>query len=315
MKNEWKYIQTDPTRVVVREIELDSGKGGDDAVIVFMTDPHFNSYTEKDLEDEVLASTIEYRKWNANGASVQNLERGFEYARLENADAVVIGGDVLDFLSEGCIKLMKENLWDKYPDTIVCLGNHEAAKKVQGKVADKTPIEEKLDILQKNWNHNVRYYSRAIKDKAMVIALDNASMSDMGYIGFFDEQIELLAQDLSIARDKEYKVFLLYHIPISTLNKQSGATKASMIGDKNSNNIDFCYISIGPWVSEATKKFYELIANNADIIGGCLCGHVHSDFYTEIKAKDYQGNETTIPQYVMMGMPYGKGHVMTIRVK
>ena len=88
MKNEWKYIQTDPTRVVVREIELDSGKGGDDAVIVFMTDPHFNSYTEKDLEDEVLASTIEYRKWNANGASVQNLERGFEYARLENADAV-----------------------------------------------------------------------------------------------------------------------------------------------------------------------------------------------------------------------------------
>lgn len=315
MRNEWKYTRTDPAQVVVREIEIDSGKGGEEAVIVHLTDPHFNDYTENDLKDPILASTIEFRKWNAGGASVYKLENCFEYAKSVNADQVVITGDVLDFLSEGCIKLMREQLWDKHPDTIVSLGNHETAKKVQGKVADTSPMEPKMELLQKNWNHDIRYFSKVIKDKAMIIQLDNTSGFDFGHKGFFSCQAEPLKADLERARENGYKVMLFYHVPINTGNSEAGTVASSMIGDKNVSAVNFHTLAVNGEQDGADGEIYKLIVNNGDIIAGCFCGHLHSDFYTDIKAKTADGEDTVIPQYVLMGTPYGKGHALKITVK
>ena len=64
MKNEWIY-KTEESGLVVREVEFESGKGGKPVTMVFMADPHFNSYVERDLEDPVIASTVQFRKWNA----------------------------------------------------------------------------------------------------------------------------------------------------------------------------------------------------------------------------------------------------------
>ena len=70
------------------------------------------------------------------------------------------------------------------------------------------------------------------------------------------------------------------------------------------------YSSTGP-----DKKIYELIVNNGDIIKGAFCGHLHSDFYTEIAAKTPDGGRTVIPQYVLCGEPYNEGHALKIIVK
>ncbi|MBQ9112711.1 MAG: metallophosphoesterase [Clostridia bacterium] len=315
MTNEWRYTQTDPSRVVVREIEIDSGRGGDEVVIVHMTDPHFNAHTENDLKNPILASTIEHRKWQAGGASVPNLERCLEYAKGVNADQVVITGDVLDFLSEGCINLMNEHLWAKYPDTIVSLGNHELAYKVQGKLPDDAPIEPKYELLQKNWNHDIRYSAKVLGDKVMIIQMDNASAWDFGNRGFFDIQVEPLKRDLTLAREKGYTVLLFYHTPMSTEDRSKDPVKSSMVGDKNMHTVNFAHIGIASYIEGATGEIYRMITSNADIIKGCFCGHFHSDFYTELKATNADGTDAVIPQYVLMGTPYGKGHVLKITVK
>ena len=314
MKNEWKYIQTEKDRVIVREVEFDTGKGGEPAVIVHFTDPHFNMFTEKDLENPVLASTHEFRKWNANGASVPNCERCFDYAEEVGADQVVITGDVLDFLSEGCMKLMKEHIWDKHPDTLVTMGNHEAARKVQGKINDETTAESRAQLLQANWSHDIYYTSKIIKDKAMVIALDNSSEFDFGHKGFFECQVEPLKRDLAIAREKGLKVLLFYHAPLCTRMPEAGYIPSSFLGDKNLTAVNFG-TQVKLWDSEGNQAVYDIITNNADIIGGCFCGHFHCDFYTEIKAKTADGQEDVIPQYVLVGTPYNKGHVIKITVK
>ena len=315
MRNEWKYTRTDPEEVVIREIEIDSGKGGEEAVIVQLTDVHFNAYTENDLKDPVLASTIEYRKWNAGGATVSRLERCFAYAESVGADQVVITGDVLDFFSEGCMLLMKEHIWDKHPDTIVSLGNHEPVKKVQGKVDDHEPLDAKLEVLQKNWNHDISYFSKVIKEKAMVIQLDNTSGYDFGHKGFYSHQVEPLKADLDRARANGYKVMLFYHDPINIGVSDAQPIPATRIGDKNSVCRSFHNLPICAEQDGADGEVYKLIVNNADIIAGCFCGHYHSDFYTEIKAKTADGEDTVIPQYVLMGVPYGKGQAFKITVK
>ena len=315
MKNEWRYTQFERSALTVREIEIDSGKGGEPVVIVNIADPHFNAYTENDLKEPALASTIEYRKWQAGGASVPNFERCIDYAKSVSADQVVISGDVLDFLSEGCVKLMKEHIWDKYPDTLVCMGNHDTAKKVQGKVEDTSTIRSKLELLQKVWNHDIRYESRVLKNKVLLIVMDNATEYDFGHKGFFAEQIEPLQADLIRARKNDWKVLIFYHVPISTEDKTKDPVVSSMVGDKNVHTVNFAHIGIASYTDGATGEIYRMIVSNADIIGGCFCGHLHSDFYTEIKAADANGEPDVIPQYVLIGTPYDKGHVIKIVVR
>ena len=314
MRNEWKYTQTDKSRVIVREIEIETGKGGEAAVIVHFTDSHFNGFTENDLANPVLASTHEFRKWGANGANVPNCQRCFDYAESIGADQVVITGDVLDFLAEGSIKLMKEHIWDKYPDTIVTMGNHDATRKVQGKVEDTSTVASRMRILQDSWKHDIYYSSYIIKDKAMIIQLDNSSEFDVGHKGFFDCQIESLKRDITIARERGLKALIFYHSPLCTKNPDAGVTLSSYVGDKNVSAVNF-NTQIALWNNEPTLAVYDILTNNADVVAGCFCGHFHSDFYTEIKAKTADGEDTVIPQYVLIGTPYDKGHVLKILVK
>ena len=56
------------------------------------------------------------------------------------------------------------------------------------------------------------------------------------------------------------------------------------------------------------------MTHNADVIRGIFCGHWHSDFYTEILAETPDGKKTVIPQYVLTGNMYDKGHALIITV-
>ena len=82
---------------------------------------------------------------------------------------------------------------------------------------------------------------------------------------------------------------------------RSGNCNGSTQGSSNAD------IVIGPGFS------------NADIVKAVFCGHMHSDYYTEIIAtyKDADGKtvDTVIPQYVHTGSIYdGTGHVFRITV-
>ena len=311
--NFWKYKTAG--EVVVREVTIDTGKGGEDIEIVQLTDIHINYCTAEDLLDPVLKSTYENRKWLANFAVKSNLQKCLNYAK--DADQIVITGDILDYLSKGTLAKAKEYIFDPYPTVMATLGNHEPVKKCQGKVAENTSFTTRMKELEENWIGDVYYQSKVLGDKVMVIAMDNGSLADekkqQGV--FWERQVELLRADLATARANGYAVLLFYHVPISTTNTKYQEVQSTFIGDKNNVTFNFFAYGVGYSSTGPDKKIYELIVNNGDIIKGAFCGHLHSDFYTEIAAKTPDGGITVIPQYVLCGVPYNEGHALKIIVK
>lgn len=303
----WIY-QLENSKIMVREAVFDSGKGGDPVTIAQISDLHFNYCNEEDFETGSLAllSTYDYRKWLANGESVPNAEKCLKMASA--ADQMVITGDVLDYLSLGAMELMQKHIWDKYPDALACLGNHESTRVCQGKVEDKTTLESRLDILEDFWIHDMYYTSRIIKDKVMVIQLDNGTKDR-----FWESQIEPLKADLDLAREKGYVVLLFYHIPIATNNAEAGMVSPLRVNSNKEK--DFTNYGASNKENDPTSQVYNLIVNNADVIKATFCGHLHSDYYTEIIAKNSDGTDAIIPQYILTGTPYDDGHVLWITVK
>ncbi len=313
--NNWMYrIESDG--LTVREISIDTDHGGEPVTVVHLTDLHFNSFHPRDFEEAnpALMSTYEYRKWLAGGASVPTAVKCLEYGKT--ADKIVITGDILDFLSYGCIELAKKHIFEPYGQKIMAsLGNHDAVRKVQGKVEDSTSLQSRLEILKKNWCNDIYYSSEILGDKVMLIQMDNSSQYDENRIPFWDHQIESLSRDLALARKHGYAVLLFFHCNISTGDPQDRRVRASMLGDKNAEYRNFYDYYAKSDSEGASGIVYNLIVNNGDIIKGCFCGHHHSDFYTEILAKTPSGADTVIPQYCMMASIYGQGHIFKITVK
>lgn len=295
--------------VCVREITIDSEKNGREVTVGVIADPHFNKCNENDLKNPTLASTYEKRLWLANGSSVPNAEKSLEV--ISDCDAMVVCGDALDYLSEGCAELLYSVIWDKYPDAIVTSGNHELAQRMQGEVNECLSVEKRIEMLEKIWRHDVFYTSRVLGDKVMLIGIDNSLLNR-----FTDRVVEPLRRDLKIAREKGYTVLIFYHIPLATLDPEYKAARSSFVGD-GSGEISNLYDKGAGGVSStpADLEVYKLITTNADIIGGCFCGHTHNDFYTEIKAKTVSGEDRPIPQYVLIGTPYSNGHAIKITIK
>lgn len=303
----WIY-QDGTDGVYVRELNIDTDLGGPSVEIIQITDLHFNYCNAQDFAENnpVIMSTYKNRTWLANGGSVDEAQRCLAYA--EASDQIVVTGDIYDYLSWGCIELTETHLFSKYPDVLACLGNHEYERQMQGEIEDTTSIASRLEIIKQHWINDIYYASRVIKDKVMVITLDN------GQNQFWESQIPLLQADLEKARENGYVVLMFYHIQLSTgPNYDLGAY--TNLRDP-SKVVNFCY---GGLVSPNTKtgpsrELYDLIASNGDIIKGCFCGHMHADYYTEIQATTPKGESTVIPQIVLNGAPYNGGNVLKITV-
>ena len=315
-KDPWHYGMWN--NVKIREVTIDSGKGGDPVTVIQITDLHMGAMTEQDLKNPTLASTAQYRKWGANGAFVPNAKASLDYADSQNPDQIVITGDAIDYLSEGSMNLLKETVWDRYRDedgkvsrVLVALGNHEREQKIEGRVLESLSIEEREQMVKDNWEHEILYTSRILKEKVMVIQMDNG----MGY--FRDEQVPLLRADLALAREKGYTVLLFFHEPISTGNTKDRDVEASYAGAGAGTSYNFYTGSTvaNPFSTGTNGDIYQLIVNSADVVGGVFCGHLHADFYTEIQAKTPDGQAKIIPQYVLTGTPYDQGHALKITVR
>lgn len=171
--------------------------------------------------------------------------------------------------------------------------------------------EQIREILAKNWCNDIYYASRIIKNKVMVIAIDNSSSH------FFAEQVPLLTADLQKAREHGYVVLMFYHIPLLTGDPSDNYKTADSeyytgnwsFGTEVGHNL------IGKYSIGADKQTYDLICNNGDIIYGTFCGHVHGDYYSEIHAKTAAGEEIMIPQYAIQGTVYDRGHFLKITIE
>lgn len=308
--NIWNYSPL-PDGVIERNITIKAKKSGRPLRIAHLTDLHLNLCNERDFEenDPVLMSTCENREWLKNGESVDNAIKTLEHAK--NSDAIVITGDILDYLSYGCEELAKRHVFEPYTQILASLGNHEAARKVQGKYPEVMPYAEKEDRLKSFWPNDIHYSSQIIDERVMLIQMDNCSEG----IGFRSEQIEFFTNDIKKARENDYIALLFFHIHISPADEKYINAKADLIGDESWSILDLNRHGINEKHGEASVKILDIIKNSADVIKGCFCGHVHSDFYCEINAKTPDGLDFPIPQYILIGTPYGKGHLLNINIE
>ena len=309
----WLYIRND-NGIYVRGVEIDSGKGGEEVKILQFTDVHFNYVNEKDFDNEEVMGTIRHRFWNAGGASVIAVKKVMEYAK--NFDQTVVTGDVLDYLTHGAMELMEKYIWDKDPEIMISLGSHDLTRQMQTGIKDKTSLESRYKIIENFWRHDVYYTSKILKDKVMIIQLDNNQHH------YRDCQVSKLEADLEIARKNGYVVLIFQHDPLCTGYPEDAVKKALWAGEGAGDTRNYYDEAVGynP-EDEATKKIYGMLTGNADIIKGFFCGHRHGCYYMEVKGSytDENGNviEKNIPQYVLEAVVYDDyaGHVTEITIK
>ncbi len=307
--NGWVY-QLGVGGIRVREAVIDSGRGGETVEIVQISDLHYNKVNNRDLEEKnpSVMSTYEQRDFLSGGSSLANAEVCLRYASF--FDQMVLTGDTLDYVSWGSLELLKESVWDKYPEALVALGNHDSVR-VMGlpnDVKDPTTRESRYALLQQHWRHDVYYTAKVVKNKVMVIQLDNSQN------GFWDSQVPKLAADIETAREKGYTVLLFMHTPLNTANPAE--TCVQPISLRSKGGCDFYTGCVGGEKSRgATREVWDLIMNNADVIRGVFAGHMHADYYTEMCAKTPSGEDRNIPQYVLSSAAYDKGYALKITVK
>ena len=306
----WVY-STDRNGVTVRDLKIKTKKGGEAVTIIQISDIHFNYCNEQDFEEAnpAIMSTYEYRTWLKDGKSLNNALKCLEYA--EDADQLVITGDTLDYLSYGALEMAKENIFDVYPDAFVALGDHEVERQMEGKVEDTSTLESRYELLEQYWPHDLFYSSVVLEDKVMIIQMDNSSAN-----GFLDCQVEPFKRDMQLARENDYTVLLFFHTNLRTNNYAYRYAKSTFAGASSGTSpVNLMENGVGRSRSSASAIIYDIIVNNADVIGACFCGHMHSDYYTEIVAKNADGTDALIPQYILVGASYTKGHVLRITVE
>ena len=299
--------------IMFRYAEFDTGRGGEPIEILHSTDFHLNCLNARDCIEQLpcIKSTREFRLGFRDGSTVPNTMRTMEISKF--FDQTVITGDTLDYITWGTFDLMDELVWNKNKDVLVALGGHDITRVMQGKVPDDTTLESRYEILKKFWRHDVYYASRVLGDKVRVVVLNN------GQSRYFDFQAKKLEADILDARKHGHIILIFQHEQICTHNPKETEAGPIRIND-GSGSRDFCSRFIGSADSdEETMMTYRLIAENADVIKGVFCGHWHSDFYTEIAASYINENgektETFIPQYVLTGNMYDRGHALIITVK
>lgn len=316
----WMY-ELGNTDVIVREAVFDSGKNDDNPVeIVQLTDVHFTELNDRDRAEAnpTVLSTWEKEPGKAPEKRVRNASICMEYANYFY-DQTVITGDIMSFLTWGGIEQIKNTLWGVDPSAMITLGNHDVMMRSQGLVGETAQLDSRYSTIQENWRHDIYYSSRVIKEKVMVVQMDNALSR------YSEDQAEKLAADIEKARENGYIILIFQHVPIVTnnpkykeirpiyTNDSSVVYDFSANADSNGKNFD----GVRTNKDAATTKVYNLITQNADVIKGLFCGHYHDDFYCEVKATEKDGTETVIPQYVLESTAFdsGKGHVLKITVK
>lgn len=298
--------------VQVRYIEIDAVSDGEPVNIMQLTDSHFNALNERDKAENNAAvmSSYENREYCRDEASVQNTLNALQYHTY--FDAVAVTGDNIDYLTWGSLELLKKHFWDPIDNIIMTLGNHEATRQMTGTVPDSTTLQSRYDILQSYWEHDINYYSTVIKDRVMLIQMNNSSNK---YVG---DQPEKLAADIEKARQQQLTVLIFQHIPLGTRNPDDSFVYPLIISSGSGENFYANHIGGARYNADTTtQKVYDLITQNADVVRGVFCGHLHHDYYVEIPAtyqKDGQTVETVIPQVVLNQSFNTNGHFLAIMV-
>ncbi len=310
----------------IRDVVIDTGiEGMTETDIFFVSDPHFNYISRKDITNglETTLSSYRGRSWARDGWTISPSVNAVNFGA--SFDHMVMGGDAVDYISYGGLDVTSRVFTQRAVNDNITMvtGNHEVEELSQ---ADMTlsnilSVEQRHKFCQPGWANDVYYSSRIINEKVMVIGLDNSRVI------YWNSQLEPLTRDLQYARENGLAVLIFQHIPMLTMNPEETAYKfgnthiTDYFGtEENGKATDTVNMStksgyVGLKTDEATQEVCTLIRQNADIIKGVFHGHEHCNMYTEIVGLDANGNPTDarIPQHGIAGIHYNAA--MAIKIK
>ena len=83
---------------------------------------------------------------------------------------------------------------------------------MQGEVPEVLSYDEIVNLIKDFWKDDIYYVSSVVKDKAMIVGMNN----DLAR--FNEIQKQKLQSDLELARSKGYAVLIFAHEPFRTCN-------------------------------------------------------------------------------------------------
>lgn len=258
--------------------------------ILFLTDTHLIVMSEDDEECVATNASERYPMFfDAQGvSSAEQFPVWMDYAVEKQLDAVLFGGDIIDYPSEANLKYLQSNLEQLNMPYLYTLGNHDWT--YLWEYMTDFGREEYLPLMKPFVGENTAIQSLDMGE-FIIVSVDNSE----GQIN--EEALEEYHAILSQGKP----VIVMLHVPLLT---QSVLTKAKenwstpvVIGGGNYGGI---------YPNDATETFMkETTAEDSPVVA-ILSGHVH--FYD----KDFVVGEKSIVQIVGDGGFKGKGILLHI---
>ena len=301
------------TKQVICELTIESKKGGTPIDIAVMADTHVHVVSEKDDNDEEVQLSSKCRGMIFRHPScfkaLENATKAAEYC-----DCTVIAGDVIDYLTYGALDYAKELFFDRLPNIMCTIAIHDVSKNNMTNLPDKLPYEERINILKPYWPNDVRYDTRVLGDKVVLVGLDNDSTAH-----YFEDQVEKLKAEIEKARKENNIILLFQHTAIATGKEEDKEAPNFFVNRFEVSNVfDRRLIGNPQYTNETDKKMLKLITSNSDVIRGIFCGHFHDGNHTLLPAYyiDDQGvkHDQPIDQYIVSSTPYCLPHGVITRV-
>ena len=259
--------------------------------ILFLTDTHMIVMSEEDNEQVAANAGERYPLFVNEGgiSSTDQFPAWMEYANDSEVDAVLFGGDIIDYPSSSNLEYLQTNLEQLDMPYLYTLGNHDWTYPWEY-MTDKGK-EEYLPLMEPFMGENTAIQTLDMGE-FLVVAVDNSSGQINGQA--LEEYAEILSG--------EKPVLVLLHVPLIT---QSVLTKAKE--NWNSPVVLGAGGYGGIYPNEASETFLNMTTAADSPVVAILAGHVH--FYD----KDYVEGDKNIIQIVGDGGYKGKGILLHIR--
>lgn len=261
--------------------------------LLFLTDTHMVVSTSDDTE-QIAANAAARGPQFVDGegvASALQFPAWMEYAAEQQADAVLLGGDIIDFPSTGLIEHLHKNLNTLEMPYIYTPGNHDWT--YPWEYMTEKGKAEYLPLLEPMMQGNTAI-QRLDVGELTIVAVDNSA----GQVNAaaLDTYQEILAEGRP--------TIVLVHVPFltqSVLTKAREAWSSSVvIGGGNYGGI---------YPEKESIAFVELTTAENSPVVAVLAGHVH--FYD----KDYIDGEKQVLQLVGDGGYKRRGMMLHISNK
>jgi len=290
----------------VREVFIgeDDGDTSDDITLSQVTDIHLNILSDKDFINnrQTMLSYYRNRQDLRDGAKIPNAVNALAYADAVS-DQIIITGDTLDGLTFGGLESTVRVFRDKYPTVISTLGNHDNSEDASGMttILEMRDYDDILASYDNYSSHDVRYSSKLMNNRLLVIQMDNAESF------YTTEQCEQLEADLALAAENGYKVVLFQHIPLDIDNFADGTKSYTpesewAVKTYRSNTIK----GLSATETNNVGTIMSLLAQYNNVVEGIFCGHMHDAIDTTVQG---------IPQYISYANQLDDGYVLKITVR